>query len=69
MKWHALFGTSALVAYPIWQDPSWWRWTASIFGDRGAGRLLLGRRAAGDRDAGVRLSLAWLATWVYSLRA
>ena len=69
MKWHALFGTSALLAYPIWQDASWWRWTGVIFGLA----ALIGFSSVvvlpAIEIAAYALSLAWIGTWVYSLRA
>lgn len=68
MKWHAIFGASALVAFPIWQDQSWWRWSAPIFG-LGAviGFASIAVLPAIETAANI-LALAWLATWVYSLR-
>jgi hypothetical protein len=69
MKWHALFGTSALIAYPIWLDATWWRWTGVIFGVA----ALVGFSSVvvlpAIETAAYVLSLAWLGTWVYSLRA
>lgn len=69
MKWHALFGSSALIAYPIWQDRSWWRWCALPF----AGAALLGFGSVVHlpllEAAAYVMALAWLGTWVYSLRA
>jgi len=69
MKWHALFGTSALVAYPIWRDATWWRWTGVIFGLA----ALIGFSSVvvlpAIEIAAYVLSLAWIGTWVYSLRA
>jgi hypothetical protein len=69
MKWHALFGASALLAVPIWRDASWWRWCGIGFGVAAAvgfGSLLHLPLVEG---AAYLLSLAWLGTWVYSLRA
>ncbi len=69
LKWYAIFGASALVAYPIWQDPSWWRWCGVVFGiaaGAGFGSLL---HLPLIEVAAYLLSLAWLGTWVYSLRA
>lgn len=69
MKWHALFGASALVAYPIWRDASRWRWTGVPFGVAAAlGFASVGFLPFIEASAYV-LSLAWLGTWVYSLRA
>ena len=68
MKWHALFGASALIAYPIWQDPSWWRFAGVIFGIAaltGFGSVVA---VPAVEIAAYLLSLAWLTTWVYSLR-
>jgi hypothetical protein len=69
MKWHALFGASALVAFPIWQDRSWWRWCALPF----AGAAILGFGSVVHlpllEAAAYVMALAWLGTWVYSLRA
>jgi hypothetical protein len=69
MKWHALFGASALMAYPIWQDRSWWRWCGLVFGAAailGFGSLL---HLPLLEAAAYVMALAWLGTWVYSLRA
>lgn len=68
MKWHALFGTSLLIAYPIWQDRSWWRYAGPIF----AVAALVGFASVvalpAIEIAAYLLSLAWIVTWVYSLR-
>jgi hypothetical protein len=68
MKWHALFGASALLAYPIWQDRSWWRWSGVVFGLA----ALVGFASVAllplIEVAGYLLAVAWLMTWVYSLR-
>lgn len=68
MKWHALFGTSALIAYPVWQDATWWRWAGVLF----AIAALVGFSSVvalpAIEIAAYLLSLAWLVTWVYSLR-
>jgi hypothetical protein len=69
MKWHALFGTSALVAYPIWQDRSWWRWSGAIFGLAAAIGFASVVWLPAIEVAGYMLALAWLTTCVYSLRA
>jgi len=69
MKWHALFGTSLLIAYPIWQDPSWWRWTGAIFGVAALVGFASIVALPAIEVAAYLLSLAWLGTWVYSLRA
>jgi hypothetical protein len=69
MKWHAIFGTSALVAYPIWQDASWWRWTAPVFGLTAAIGFFSVVVLPSIEIAAYVVSLAWLGTWVYSLRS
>lgn len=69
MKWHALFGTSALVAYPIWQDRSWWRWAGPVFGVAALVGFASVIALPAIEIAAYLLSLAWLVTWVYSLRA
>jgi hypothetical protein len=69
MKWHAIFGTSALVAYPIWQDGSWWRWVGPAFGCAAAIGFFSVVMLPAIEVAAYVVSLAWLATWVYSLRA
>jgi hypothetical protein len=69
MKWHPLFGTSMLVAYPIWQDPSWWRWAAPIFAVAAVAGFASVVALPAIELAAYLLSLAWLVTWVYSLRA
>jgi hypothetical protein len=69
MKWHALFGTSLLVAYPIWQDASWWRWSGVVFGLAGLVGFASVAALPALEIAAYLLSLAWLSTWVYSLRA
>lgn len=68
MKWHALFGTSALLAYPIWQDRSWWRWSGVIFGIAAVIGFSSVVVLPAIEVAAYVLSLAWVATWVYSLR-
>jgi hypothetical protein len=69
LKWHALFGTSLLVALPIWQQPSWWHWTALVFAAAGVvGFGSLGYLPAIE-SAGYLLGIAWLLTWIYALRA
>jgi hypothetical protein len=69
MKWHALFGASLLIAFPIWQDRSWWRWCGLAFG--AAGILGFGSLVHLPllEAAAYVMALAWLGTWVYSLRA
>jgi hypothetical protein len=69
MKWYALFGTSALLAYPIWQDRSWWRWSGVLFGVAAAVGFTSVAYLPAIETAGYLLALAWLTTWVYSLRA
>jgi hypothetical protein len=69
MKWHAIFGASALVAYPIWQDRSWWRWTAPVFGVAAAIGFFSVALLPAIEVAAYVVALAWLATWVYSLRS
>lgn len=69
MKWHALFGASALVALPIYQDASWWRWTAGVFGAAaviGFGSLVV---LPAIEVAAYVLAVAWTATWIHALRA
>lgn len=69
MKWHALFGTSVLIAYPIWRDRSWWRWSGVMFGvAAGVGFSSVAYLPAIETSSYL-LALAWLTTWVYSLRA
>ncbi len=69
MKWHALFGASALVAFPIWQDASWWRWSGVLFGLAAAVGFASVAHLPAIEIAGYVLGLAWLTTWVYALRA
>jgi hypothetical protein len=69
MKWHALFGTSLLVAYPIGQDRSWWRWSGVLFGVAGAVGFGSVAYLPAIEIAGYLLAVAWLTTWVYALRA
>jgi hypothetical protein len=69
MKWHALFGTSVLIAYPIWQQPSWWRWGGVLFGIAGAVGFSSVAYLPAIETAGYLLALAWLTTWIYALRA
>jgi hypothetical protein len=69
MKWHALFGTSALVAYPIWLDRSWWRWAGILFGVAALVGFSSVIRLPAIEMSSYVLALAWLTTWVYSLRA
>lgn len=68
MKWHALFGTSILIAYPIWQDVSWWRWAGVVFGVAALVGFASVVTLPAIETAAYLLSLAWLTTWVYSLR-
>lgn len=68
MKWHALFGASLSIAFPIWWDGSWWRWCGPVFGLAGIlGFGSLVHLPLLEASAYV-LALAWLGTWVYSLR-
>jgi hypothetical protein len=69
MKWHAIFGTSALVAYPVWQEESWWRWTGPVFGTTAAIGFCSVIALPAIELAAYVVALAWLGTWVYSLRA
>lgn len=69
MKWHALFGTSALVAYPIWQDPSRWRWSGLCFAIAAVVGFTSVANLPSIEYAGYVLGVAWLATWIYALRA
>lgn len=69
MKWHALFGTSLLIAYPIWQDRSWWRFAGPLFGVAALVGFASVIALPAIEIAAYLLSLAWLVTWVYSLRA
>ena len=68
MKWHALFGTSLLIAFPIWQQPSWWRWAGVMFGVAGAVGFSSVAYLPAIETAGYLLALAWLTTWIYALR-
>ncbi|MEO6029531.1 MAG: hypothetical protein ABIR79_21920, partial [Candidatus Binatia bacterium] len=63
-----LFGTSALIAYPIWQDRSWWRWSGAIFGVAAVVGFSSVVMLPAIEIAAYVLSVAWLSTWVYSLR-
>jgi hypothetical protein len=69
MKWHALFGTSLLIAFPIWQQSTWWRWSGVIFGVAGAVGFSSVAYLPAIETAGYLLALAWLTTWIYALRA
>jgi len=69
MKWHALFGTSLLVALPIWRQPSWWRWAGLILGAAGVVGFGSVAYLPSIETAGYLLGLAWLVTWIYALRA
>lgn len=68
MKWHALFGTSVLIAFPIWQQASWWRWAGVIFGVAGVVGFSSVAYLPAIETAGYLLALAWLTTWIYALR-
>jgi hypothetical protein len=68
MKWHALFGTSLLIAFPIWRQPSWWRWAGLIFGVAGVVGFTSVAYLPAIETAGYVLGLAWLVTWIYALR-
>ena len=69
MKWHALFGTSVLIAYPIWRDRSWWRWSGVMFGVAAVVGFSSVAYLPAIETSSYLLALAWLTTWVYSLRA
>jgi hypothetical protein len=69
MKWHAIFGTSLLIAYPIWQDRSRWRFCGILFGVAGLVGFSSVIVLPAIEISAYLLSLAWLGTWVYSLRA
>ncbi len=69
MKWHALFGASALIAYPIWQDRSRWRYAGIAFGVAAFTGFFSVVFLPALEAAAYLLSLAWFGTWVYSLRA
>ncbi len=69
MKWHALFGASALLAYPIWQDASWWRYAGIAFGVAALTGFFSVAVLPAIEIAAYLLSLAWLMTWVYAFRA
>lgn len=69
MKWHALFGASALLAYPIWQDRSWWRYAGIAFGVAALTGFCSVAVLPAIEVAAYLLSLAWLMTWVYAFRA
>ncbi|MEB2285054.1 MAG: hypothetical protein B6D46_09950 [Polyangiaceae bacterium UTPRO1] len=69
VKWHALFAMSILVAYPIWKDRSWWRWAGPVFGAAGSVGLASVLAPPATEIAAYLLSLGWLATWAYALRA
>jgi len=69
MKWHALFGTSLLVALPIWRQPSWWRWAGLVLGVAGAVGFGSVAYLPAIETAGYLLGIAWLLTWIYALRA
>jgi len=69
VKWYAIFGASALVAYPIWRQASWWRWAGVAFGLAAAVGFASVIALPAIELAAYLLSLAWLVTWVYSMRA
>ena len=69
LKWHALFGTSLLVALPIWWQPSWWRWAGVVFGVAGVVGFCSLAYLPAIEAAGYLLGIAWLLTWIYALRA
>lgn len=69
MKWHALFGTSILIAWAIWQDRSWWRWAGPLFAIAALTGFASVVALPAIEIAAYLLSLAWLVTWAYSLRA
>ncbi|MCC6847459.1 MAG: hypothetical protein IT294_03075 [Deltaproteobacteria bacterium] len=69
VKWYAIFAASALVAYPIWRESSRWRWAGALFGLAAAVGFASVIALPAIELAAYLLSLAWLGTWVYSLRA
>jgi hypothetical protein len=69
MKWHALFGASAIVAWPIFQDSSWWRWTGLVFGAAAVIGFASVVTVPPIETAAYVLAVGWTATWVYALRA
>ena len=67
LKWHAIFGASAISAPFIWREPGWWRWTAIFFG----GAALVGFASVAYLPAievsALPLAVAWTMTWVHAL--
>jgi hypothetical protein len=68
-KWSAIFVTSALLASLVWRDASLWRWSAVAFGLAALFGLLGVRDLAWFEPGANAVGVAWLLTWVHSLRA
>ena len=68
VKWYAIYAASAMVASGIWREPGWWRWSAVFF----AAAAVLGFSSVMHLPAieysSAALFVAWIATYVRSLR-
>jgi len=31
VKWYALYAAAGVLAFPVWRQPDWWRWSAPLF--------------------------------------
>ncbi len=68
LKWHAVFGASAILAFGAAQETGWWRWSAALFGTGAAvGFASVVYLPAIERSL-LPLGLAWTMTWVRALR-
>ena len=69
LKWHSIFGASAIAAVFVWREPGWWRWSAPFF----AGAAIIGFGSLLYLPAiewgAVIVAVAWTMTWIHSLTA
>ena len=68
LKWHAIFGASAIAAFFLWREPDWWRWSAIFF----AGGAIVGFASVAHLPAiewsTVFIAIAWAMTWIHAIR-
>jgi hypothetical protein len=68
LKWYMIFGSAALLVPFLWREPDWLKWSAPLF----ALAALLGFvglvHPPGIEWGAYVIALAWLVTWIHSLR-
>jgi hypothetical protein len=68
LKWYAIFVSAALLVPFLWREPDWLRWSGPLFGLAAVFGFVGLVHPPGIEWGAYVIALAWLVTWVHSLR-